>query len=119
VRRYDEGRLYRVDDRLGLLGVDRGAAADRDQQQVDLPERLELGIAQRRLAEVAEVGDAQAAEGEGEEGVRPALRARGVVVLSVLPLERDRFAESGEFAMRGVAQITAPQRAESTLVWLI
>ncbi len=81
VRRDDDLRPDLLDDRHRLRRPDRRPVADGDEQQVDLPERRELRVAQRGLAEVAEVRDAHPSEGEDEERVRPALRAGDLVVL--------------------------------------
>jgi hypothetical protein len=65
---------------VGLRGADRRAAADGDDQQVGLPEGRGLLLAQRGLPEVAEVGDADAAEREREDRLGAALGPGDVVV---------------------------------------
>ena len=81
VHRHDPARRQALDDRRGLLGADRGTAADGDEQQVDRADRRRLLVAQRALAEVAEVAHAQPVELEHEDRVRPARGARLLVVL--------------------------------------
>ena len=63
VHRHDELGAEAGGDRGGLLGADGRAAADGDEEQVDL-RRAPRACSSRsaRLAEVAEVRDAQAAE---------------------------------------------------------
>jgi hypothetical protein len=70
-----------VDDRARLPGANRVAVSDWKEEEVDGPDRLGLLIAQRALAEVAEVTDAQPIELEGEDRVGVALGAGACVVL--------------------------------------
>ena len=74
-------RPERADERGCRLTTDRRAAADRQDQHVDVPDRLLLRASQLGLAEVAEVSDAQPVERETEDRVRTALRPGCVVVL--------------------------------------
>ena len=81
VHRHDDAGAEPGGDLGRLLGADRRAAADGDEEEVDGAQRLRLLVAQRALAEVAEVRHAPAAEREGEQRVGAALGAGGVVVL--------------------------------------
>jgi hypothetical protein len=73
VHRDDPARLHALHDGRGLLGVDRRAAADREEDEIDVADRLGLLVAQGALAEVAEVRDADAVEIEDEDRVGPRL----------------------------------------------
>ena len=81
MHRHDPARRQALDDRRRLLRSGRRPAADRDEQQVDAADRRDLLVAQRALAEVAEVTDAQAVELEHEDRVRTAFGAGRLVVL--------------------------------------
>ena len=62
VHRHDEPRPERAHDRGGGLTADGRAAADRQEEHVDLADRLLLLGAQRGLAEVAEVAEPKPVE---------------------------------------------------------
>ena len=74
-------RLQAPDHRSGPLTPDGRPIADGKEQDVDRADRLALLGTERALAEVAEVRDPQVVEREHDDRVRPALRARGLVVL--------------------------------------
>ncbi len=101
VHRHDPARRQALDDRGGLLCSDRGTAADGDDQQVDRTDRSGLLVAQRALAEVAEVTDAQAVELEYEDRVRPPFGAGRLVVLGG---DRDDLPDRRLQPARGRAQ---------------
>ena len=81
MHRDDQPRSDRANEIGGRGTPDGGASADRHDQHVDLADRRSLLGPQRRLTEVAEVAEAQAAEGEAEDRVRPALRSGDIIVL--------------------------------------
>src|SRR6185437_15072899 len=81
VHRHHPARVERPRDLGRLIGTDGRAAADGQEEQVDGADRLALLGPQPRLAEVAEVADADAVEGEDEDRVRAPARARLLVVL--------------------------------------
>jgi hypothetical protein len=81
VHRDDEARRERPHG-IGRRGPAVGrTAADGHEQHVDAADRVALLRPQRPLAEVAEVAEAHAVEGEAEDGVRAARGAGDIVVL--------------------------------------
>src|SRR5437870_9606353 len=72
----DDLRLELMDDLGGLRGgqVDVGAR-DRNEDDVDVPDALEVG-GRQLVAEVAQVADDEVVEPDGEDGVTSARRAR-------------------------------------------
>ena len=81
VHRDDPARADPAGELARLGGADRRPVPDRHEREVDLTDRVGLLVAQRALAEVAEVRDPQAVEREDEDRVRAALRAGHLVVL--------------------------------------
>jgi hypothetical protein len=73
--------LERAHDRRGRLAADRRPVTGRQEQYVDRADRLHLLRPQRRLPEVAEVAEAEAADREAHDQVRAAGRPGDVVVL--------------------------------------
>ncbi len=90
VHRHDEARPQSAHDCGGALAADGRAVADRQEEDVDLADRRLLLRAERALPEIAEMAHAQPVEREAEDRVRPALRARHVIVLGG---DRDHLAE--------------------------
>src|SRR5438309_4902469 len=76
----DDLRLELMDDLGGLRGgqVDVGAR-DRNEDDVDVPDALEVG-GRQLVAEVAQVADDEVVEPDGEDGVTSARRAAAVIV---------------------------------------
>ena len=114
MHRHDQAWTHLLDDRGRLRGVDRGASADREEEDINAANRLALAVTQLRLAEVAEVGDPQAVELEDEDRVRSALGARRVVVLGSNgeDLSERRLQASG-----GRARIVGVPPMASTPLW--
>ncbi len=101
VHREDDPWRNRAHELCRARAVDRRPTADRHEQHIDHGDCLALLGPQRRLAEVAEVAEADPVERQAEDRVRAAGRSRTVVVLGG---DRDHLAERRLEPARGRAE---------------
>jgi hypothetical protein len=110
----DEARLALAGDGRRGGAVEPRAAADGEEEHVDLADRLRLGRAQLGLTEVTEVAEAEAVEREAEDRVGAAYGAGPVVVPGG---DRDDLADRTLEPARGRAQRRGEPEAASAPLW--